>query len=270
MQEKVVTGTVRSIDHAGDSFLDDALTQLHRHYTDQMSIIADDGADFALHGDSGSAILNTNNEVVGIVFASNLHERATACPINFVESELNIRIFKGTASGQVYTVPPAATPHTSGPAVFSNQVLTGGINISSNTRHLNKTYRSILKTARGREYEALFRMHMDEVRTLVNTNRRVATVWHRNRGPAFIIHFSKSISQPSYCIPDKVKSVTLQMLFTNMANILKQYGSRRLAEDIDTHLPNVLKYSGCNNVGKIIAMLDEESKDTVDTTQNVH
>ena len=66
-----------------------------RTLTDQIFIKADTAhnAMFSDHGDSGSVIMDSNNNVVGLLFAGS-GDTTIANPIAFVQSELNVTVLK--------------------------------------------------------------------------------------------------------------------------------------------------------------------------------
>ena len=66
-----------------------------RILTNQIFIAADTAHNplFSDHGDSGSVIMNSSNQVVGLLFAGS-GTRTIANPIGFVEQELNIKVLK--------------------------------------------------------------------------------------------------------------------------------------------------------------------------------
>jgi S1-C subfamily serine protease len=57
-------------------------------FKDQIEIVGDDGILFSDHGDSGSAIVSTTGEVVGLLYAGN-GTQTYACPIQAVLAALN-------------------------------------------------------------------------------------------------------------------------------------------------------------------------------------
>jgi hypothetical protein len=253
MQGQVVNGTVQSINASGA--VNQHNGQLHRNYQNQISISST--TKFSVPGDSGSVLLDNSNRVVGLIFGGNeAGTTSLACPIAQVQSQLQINIATGTAAGQVFTVPASPSNTTSGDPVDMTSVLTGGAAISPRTEKLNKAYKKVLSTGKGREYDRLYHTHMEEVRHLVNTNKRVATVWHRNQGPAFLVHFSNSIMDENYTIPRDVRSIHLAGLLNNMAIILTQYGTAGLKYDIAQYLPELLLYADeCNTADKLITGL---------------
>jgi len=253
VQGKVVNGTIQSITASGA--VNQHNGQLHRNYANQISISSTSA--FSVPGDSGSVLLDNSNRVVGLIFGGNeAGTTSLACPIDQVESQLQINIATGTAAGQVFIVPASPSNTTSGDPIDMTSVLAGGTTISPRTEKLNKAYKKVLGTEKGREYDKLYHVHMEEVRHLINHNKRVATVWHRNQGPAFLAHFSNSIMDENYTLPDQVKSVRLTDLLNNMAIILTQYGNAQLKYDIAQHLPELLFYADeCNTADKLITRL---------------
>ena len=85
-------------------------TVFHRHFTDAIKIV---GPTFSAEGDSGAAILNSANEVVGILFAGT-GSICHATPIRAVTDAFNITIESATQPNDMRTVPQLATqPHAS-------------------------------------------------------------------------------------------------------------------------------------------------------------
>jgi hypothetical protein len=258
-QNKVINGTVKSI-HLGGSIKQHDGT-LHRNYQNQILINSPDM--FGDFGDSGSVVLDNSNRIVGLFFGGNDPGTiAFACPIAQVESQLQIHIATGTAPGQVFTVPASPSNTTSGEPIDMAPLIAAGAVVSPRSEKLNEAYKKVLSTKKGREYDKLYHVHMDEVRQLINTNKRVATVWHRNQGPAFLVHFSNSIMDEKYILPEQVKLVYLTNLLDNMATILTQYGSIGLKQGIAEHIQNILLYANeCNTADKLISrLIKQEAK----------
>lgn len=258
MHDRWVNGVVKSINATGDEM--DHENNLHRHYQNQILINSTDM--FGDFGDSGSVVFDSSNQVVGLFFGGNDPGTvALACPIAQVESQFNVHLFTGTAPGQVYTV-PADPSHTTAGDSMEVAPLAAGTGFSPRLQKLNEAYRKIRSTEKGRMYDQLFHQHMNEVRYLVNHNKRVATVWHRNQGPGFLVHFSNSVMDENYQLPQQVKSVPLTGLLTRMAAILTQYGSEALKADIAQHLEEILSYAlDCNTTDQLITrFINQEEK----------
>ncbi len=98
--------------------------------------------------------------------------------------------------------------------------------------------REFLATPKGRFYRDLVNRHFSEVRTLINTNRRVATVWHRNSGPLLIRMGMQAAYQPERPLPVAIEGITLLDRLNRIAEILKRYGSDLLNRDLEDHIKN--------------------------------
>ncbi len=89
---------------------------------------------------------------------------------------------------------------------------------------------------KGRFYNDLVTKHFTEVHALINTNRRVATVWHRNGGPALIRMGMLAAYQQEQPLPVEIEGIRLSDRLNRIADIIKRYGSENLIRDIDEHV----------------------------------
>src|SRR5450432_1642621 len=92
-----------------------------------------------------------------------------------------------------------------------------------------------LRGPRGSELAGLFRNYFQEVRTLINKNKRVATVWHRNKGSLWVRSALYAAQYPDKPIPPEIEGFSLKDSLHRMAGIIKQYGSEKLQEAIDNY-----------------------------------
>jgi subtilisin family serine protease len=113
----------------------------------------------------------------------------------------------------------------------------------------------LLVTERGCTYADLVERHFEEVYALINGNKRVATVWHRNCGPALVSHAMSAASQPSTPLPAMIQSETLRHRLERILAMLKRYGSTRLAEDIDAHWEAIATFEGLS-IDQILTRLE--------------
>lgn len=97
---------------------------------------------------------------------------------------------------------------------------------------------------KGRFYTDLVNRHFSEVHTLINTNKRVATVWHRNGGPALIRMGMQAAYQQEEPLPVEIAGIRLSDRLNRIADILKRYGSDTLTLDIDEHVRNWISVVG--------------------------
>ena len=90
----------------------------------------------------------------------------------------------------------------------------------------------LLALPRGREiYQLYFKHHM-EVRELIDTNRRVAAVWHRQGGPGMIQTVLDAVRSRTLAIPDSIRGRSWGERVAGILAIFERYGSARLREDI--------------------------------------
>jgi len=89
-----------------------------------------------------------------------------------------------------------------------------------------------LGTARGPEFSELFPRHVNEVMALVNTNKKVATVWHRCRGPVWIRLALRAAYTPGMPLPFEVDGIRLLDAIRRFGKVLKKYASPAFLEDI--------------------------------------
>jgi hypothetical protein len=96
-----------------------------------------------------------------------------------------------------------------------------------------------LATIRGRELAQLFPRHAHEVMALINTNRKVATVWHRCRGPVWVRHVLRAAHTPEMPLPFEVDGVSLREAIARFGVVIKKYASPAFLADIARYEPEL-------------------------------
>ena len=197
--------------------------------------------ELALQGDSGSAILNTNGYVVGLLCGNgrNLDSSkyfAYASPINRITNDLHIEIEAATAAGQIKTTPENNLSSSDtvpdagwGPAHAAFTSLSDEDHI----RYQQKALRDLESSNRGRDLLSVWTLHQRELNHLVNTNRRVAAVWHRSGCSALLHHLVRSIMLPERIIPKKINGRPVTECFNRFKRVLKTFASQKLKADIE-------------------------------------
>ncbi len=180
-----------------------------------------DGFDrFSAEGDSGSAIVNENNELVGLLFATGVapdENVAFACHIHPVIDYLGIEVISDAN-------PPL------GPAGSTRDDQPGALMpIEANTLALRARIEA--HPEMGPLYRR-FMQHWDEIVMLVNERRRLLVAWHRAKGPTFVAHLSESARTPGHRIPFEIEGITREVLIERMADLLYAEGSDALREYI--------------------------------------
>lgn len=104
---------------------------------------------------------------------------------------------------------------------------------------------------------ALVSTHVDEVRRLIDTNRRVATIWHRNGGPLLVRHLL-GLEPLDAMLPRVVGRHETRTLLERLLAICARYGSERLRADIARYRALVLALPG-RRVAELDALVDVEA-----------
>lgn len=180
---------------------------------------------FALDGDSGSAVLDVNNKVVGLLFAANgKGNLGFACPIQFVTDELQIDILDAT------TVVPVVSEASPIPAL-------AGI--------VHGPAGKLLETPAGRLAADLYDLHAPEVRRLVRTNPRASAVWRRHGGPALIHALARAAEEPDTCaLPEELDGRPFAEQIGTIFSFFARYASEELRTAIERHASRLAACGG--------------------------
>lgn len=181
---------------------------------------------FSEPGDSGSALLNDDDEIIG------LHRAGTNGPTvvapNFLSISTPIQLVLDRLQ-------------TNG---FAITIMTGDGEESLTVQHPAEAAKSdilwavelrLRATEAGRILWSLIDRHQDEVLHLLNHVRPVTVVWQRNQGPAFTAALGRSIREPVYRIPNEMNGVPRLQLAIALSTVLDAYGSEELRADLAQH-----------------------------------
>jgi subtilisin family serine protease len=102
----------------------------------------------------------------------------------------------------------------------------------------------LLNTPEGERLYRLGRTHWEEVRTLVNTRKRVAVAWHRNGGPMLLHHGTRTAMLPHVPLPVEWDGIELAVRAANLVSALEPYASRELIAAMHETLPLVRRLQG--------------------------
>jgi hypothetical protein len=226
-------GWLFAIDLVGESgdFTDENGPQFLRYYNNAMKIKSVDG--FIDHGDSGSALVNEKNEVIGILFGGSGFIKdgfGLATPIAEIEKAFDLSVLTATAPGQVSTV-PATQGHAF--SIVEREPLF--------VDALRDVERELTASPEGRELAEVGRRHAHEVVQLVNHNRRVGTVWRRNGGPEIVQTALTMAQAGEKDLPRQFNGRPLVEFLRKMQAILERYGSAQLATDLRRYGPRIIE-----------------------------
>jgi hypothetical protein len=80
---------------------------------------------------------------------------------------------------------------------------------------------------------ALVSTHVDEVRRLIDQNKRVAVVWRRGGGPTILRHLLERPRGAVPLLPAEVESFPLKDLLDRLMKVLSRFGSETLRLDVE-------------------------------------
>lgn len=208
-----------------------------------------DGIDrFAWDGDSGSAVINAQNQLVGLLFAV-LDEdasRAYACHIHPVMDRLGI-------------TPITVADPPVGPAGKAREDVQGFFDGVNETIPLRER---LLATPKGAEIYREVLAQRAEVVALVNHRRPVTVAWHRSQGPAFLAHGVESVRNPGHLVPREIEGVARETLARRMAASLAEHGSPGLKASMERWLPFVLDHiDDFDSLHDLVARFEPEPAD---------
>lgn len=223
-------GTILALDKDGNSIDED---QNHdppkwqlfgAHYTGAIAILP---ADFSAPGDSGAALLSKNsNDIMGLVFGGT-DKYSLALPIDPILTTFKVLLETATvADADLVRTVPAPAGHAF-MALDGNPVFANG-----SEEKLREAYSAIVATQVGAELVSAARQHADEAQQLVNSNKRVATVWHRNHGPLIVQAALDSLQSPDCPRPREIEGKPVKACLQAIHKVFMRYASSAFAEDL--------------------------------------
>jgi hypothetical protein len=246
MKSGLSGGTVRAVGVGG---VINRRGVFYRAYTGAIRIAANpDPANpgattgFSVGGDSGSAIVNASDEVVGILFGGGV-SIDYAIPIQAVidkwasglpaARQINLEVARAARPNDVQTVP--------GSAMVALEEAARRPLAEEDAARLEEELRT---TPLGAWYADLYHRHAREVLGLINGNRRVATVWHRSGASALLQSLVTAFARPGERIPAEIEGRPLVACLADVERILDRYGSPELKADLSTALPTAPDVAG--------------------------
>jgi subtilisin family serine protease len=121
-----------------------------------------------------------------------------------------------------------------------------------------ETQNRFLNSPGGRYYVSLAEKHFPELDRLINENKKVATVWHRNDGPLLLRMVMRTLIKPDEPIPVRLNQKRIGDRLVRIAEIIKRFASTDLEQDIGLHLPVLLQCEGIS-MNQVIAYLGSKS-----------
>jgi hypothetical protein len=202
---------------------------------------------FSRGGDSGSALLNEDDEIIGLHKAG---KNGDEVPVgSFFSKSIGIQevldafdaegfpitILFGPAGGESAT-------RTAAPALQQEPLAL-----------LEQRLRS---TEEGRQVLRLYDSHHRELVELVNNERAVTVVWRRKQGPAWLAAFARSLKHPEYRIPTEIEGVDRVEALTSLRAAFLRSAGPELRAAIEVHTEDVLRVATrCDTVEELLGTL---------------
>jgi S1-C subfamily serine protease len=197
------------------------------------------GPMFGLHGDSGSIVLDANSRVVGLLWAADSFGRtgnAWAIPIDAVQTALGVNIDTATSIGDIQVASGARGLAGPAPALEPAPVMRAAeeADPAAHATLRDRVEQDLLAVPRGRDIYRLYFKHHMEVRELIDRNRRVATVWHRQGGPGLIQSVLDAVRCETSPVADNIRGRSWSERVGAILDVFQRFGSERLRDDIAT------------------------------------
>jgi minor extracellular serine protease Vpr len=123
---------------------------------------------------------------------------------------------------------------------------------------ITKLREEFMESSGGKFYYSLATKYAEELLDLINNNKKVATIWHRNDGPLLLRLFGRLILKTEKPLPAIVNGKAVKERLQNIAGILKRFASPTLNNDIDQQLPVLIQLQG-KSVHQIMDYLKSET-----------
>ncbi|MFO8001910.1 MAG: hypothetical protein R6U46_11745 [Marinilabilia sp.] len=216
---------------------DDSITR----FTDQIEFEHKDGSDKKVidKGDSGSVLLNEDNQVVGLIMAGLVDSApydGTANNIYNVvhEDVMNITINQSPAAGGDTAM-----------VEYEAQAIQSLIDLDDENRYYQKyfdRYQQLLEsTSRGRDLLRCLKQHAPEIKELVNHNRQVIVAWQRHQGPAYVALVVRKLKMDDESLAKQINDIKLYDLLKSMHEVLNKTGSEALILDINKYADDIFE-----------------------------
>jgi hypothetical protein len=222
-------------------------------FTGQIGIVNEDEDErFSEHGDSGSAIIDQDGYLVGLLFAGEDTDTGDI-----------FRPLHVTYANQIADVLTAAdiTPNfkgggTTAGAQMAARRVTFPMPLSPTGAELYAATRTRVESdPAGRWLWALAEEHREEIVTLVTTHRRVSVVWHRAGGPAIFAAALNSLrTGDQESLPSPPGGGTLEEAMARVGTALATHGSPALRTALARHRAALL--GAARGASTLTALLD--------------
>jgi hypothetical protein len=193
---------------------------------------------FGGEGDSGSAVLNKDYEVVGLHIggspANSPIHKAFALPIEAIIAEfakpgnenLPLKLAVRDETGEVNVVQGARS-------AVQVELPARAAGMPPYPQLLAKLAADLDRSPAGRRLLALWSDHQAELSALVNGQRRLAVAWHRGGGPALLQLLIRGAADPELSMPRTVNGVPPNQRLARLHATFRAAASPELGRALD-------------------------------------
>ena len=214
-----------------------------RQATNQIEIESlTEGFNFAEFGDSGSALLDSQGRLVGLVWGNAADSiRGIINIMGVTPATANARDVKFTIpEGNLDDVP--VLPGQGGTVARRDAFRKGTASHFEQLRHTTHGSACLATLSRVHK-EALY---------LVRANKRAYVEWNRHGGPLLLACLTQAFISPDWRFPRELKGISLDKCVDGLAASFRRRGSPALGRDVDALAPLVARL-GDRTITEVIA-----------------
>ncbi len=119
-----------------------------------------------------------------------------------------------------------------------------------------------LETPNGKDLAGLFERYFPELLGLVNHNKRVATGWHRSKGPVWARLAMQAFYTPGMRIGTELDGLSLRESVARFLDVLKEYASGAFLREFRPFEPLVASLTGEMTIPEMIILVGNFQYDT--------
>jgi trypsin len=213
-----------------------------RAYSHAIRVDADTNNLFGQRGDSGSAVLDMNGNLVGLLFAGfvgvgNASSYGVVARIDRILSE-----FQASWDLEVITAQNAAAlgasaaavtaPHAFSAIENAHPAIEGFQPTEEELELLGRARDEMLATPMGQRVSELIGRHVPEIQVLIRTRKRIAAVWRRVSAADLFQGLVEGIRSPEKPLVQFVQGAPLPERIAALSRVLTRYGSQGLVADL--------------------------------------
>lgn len=217
---------------------------------------------FAQFGDSGSVVVNSQNQVIGLICRAGDKPRrpdldhydawkavsstTQLCPIGPVLAQMKVTI-------------PASLAKTTPSAGEMLELQSEDPEASALRAGQRRVGAQLQRSRLGKIILEKLRRRGREAQRILARDRRAQALWQHYQGPAFVNHCIRNLRDPSHRVPTMINGMSRAQLLRVMADVLAEHGGPDMRRDIERYRELVLAHApqlrSLDDVAPVIATL---------------